>query len=100
MSYLRKENLPTKGYARIYVQNQEDAEIVNKILREIDEYEDSYKNKNLVAVWEGKQKASLVYNGKYDEIDMNKVKALCADQGIFILIFSTGNYAEEPHTIF
>lgn len=99
MSYLGKENLPTKGYARIYVQKEEDIETVNQILDKMDEYEAGYKNKDLVALWEGKHKARLVYNGKYDELDMNKVKSICADEGIFILIFSTGCYASEPYSM-
>jgi hypothetical protein len=89
------EKLPYKGYARIFVQKEEDVEIVNNILDNMDEFEASYRHKNLVTTFKGKDWIPLIYNGKYSNLDMELAKALCAEKGVFILIYKTSDYDQD-----
>lgn len=89
------EKLPHKGYARIFVQKEEDVEIVNNVLDSMDEFEASYRPKNLVTTFKGKGCIPLIYNGKYSDLDMDFAKALCAEKGIFILIYKTSDYDQD-----
>lgn len=89
------EKLPHKGYARILVQSEDQVEKVNAILDSMDEYEACYRPKNLVTTFVNKEYIPLVYNGKYSDLDMGKAKVLCAEAGIFILIYKTADYQQN-----
>lgn len=81
--------LTHKGYGRIYVAKLEDIEKVHAIMREIDEYEFSgYMPKHLVAPFSEYPK--VIYTGKFGDMDMDLLTALCWSQGVFIWVFDSG----------
>lgn len=86
-------SLPKKGYARIYVMQEDHKFIVEDIIKSFDEYEYGYMNKNLVAVFNGE--VHLVYNGKFDDICMDKLAKECMSRGFMIQVFTTGGYVDE-----
>lgn len=89
---------PSKGFGRIYVKTQEEVDIVNSIIKEWDDYEYGYFNKDLVTTFNGD--IYLVYNGKFDELDLDMLSFECMKKGIFINYFFTGSYSNEEKAFY
>jgi len=76
-----------KGYGRIYTRTEEDIRKVQRIIKEIDKYEYEYMPKDLVTTFSDFPKVTFI--GKFDDLDLNKLEALCFERGINIFIFDS-----------
>lgn len=88
--------LVRKGESRCYVFKQEHIDIVDKIIKEMDEFEHGYMPEKWICFWDyptEKFPNSMVYNGKFD-IDVIKLKIACAAKGIAISVVSS-NYPDD-----
>lgn len=75
-----------KGYGRIYVQNQEDIEKVEEIIKELDEFEWAYYPSSLVTTLD--RYPNVVYIGKF-ELHFN-LEEECKKRNIPVFIFDSG----------
>lgn len=80
--------LTHKGYARIYVEHEDNIQLVKSIIREMDEFEYSYLPENLIAIHTEYPK--VVYTHKFSDLNMNKLTAACWAKGIMIWVFDAG----------
>jgi hypothetical protein len=78
-----------KGYGRIYVTETEDINKVKAIIKEIDEFEYDYLPKHLITVFS--DYPAVVYTGKFDDLDLNLLTAICMDRSIPIFCFDAGH---------
>ena len=79
-----------KGYGRIYVQDQEDIQKVEDIIKEFDEFEWSYYPTSLVTTLD--KYPNVVYVGKF-ELNFD-LKEECKKQNIPVFIFDSGFFHE------
>lgn len=75
-----------KGFGRIYT-NPEHIQVVEDIIKLLDEFEWSYYPKGLVASWDNYP--NVEYVGKF-ELDEQKFKELCKKAYIPVFIFDAG----------
>jgi len=78
-----------KGYGRIYVENEQDIEKVDKIIKEVDEFEYYYLPSKYIAHFSEYPK--VIYTHKFDDIDINYLTALCWHRGIKIFCLDNGH---------
>lgn len=81
--------LTRKGYARIYVDKDENVEPVKSIIHELDEFERGYLPENLIAPFS--HYPTLVYTHKFDGLCMNRLTAVCWSKGIHIWVCDNGH---------
>ena len=81
--------LTHKGYSRIYCETEADIAKVREVVKELDEYEYGYMPSNLVTVYTNYP--SVVYTGKFSDLDMNALTAECWKRGIKIWVNDTGH---------
>ena len=78
-----------KGYGRIYIMNSDysDKQVlkVEECIKAIDEYEYEYMPDNIIGPIG--EYPETVYNGKFDDIDLDYLTAKCASIGIYILCY-------------
>jgi len=86
-------NFTHKGYGRIYCENVTDIVLVEAVIKELDEYEFGYMPSGLVAPHF--LYPNVVYIGKFSDLDMDKLTAVCWSRGIKIWVFDSG-YDEHP----
>lgn len=85
------DEITTKGNGRIFVQNEEDIEIVRSIIKEMDEQEyEHYLPKDFIAVFH-KDRNPLTYTGKFD-IDVPELIIRCQEKDIYIVVYSCNSY--------
>lgn len=76
------KSLNYKGWARAYVQTQEDAEKAKQILKDMDDFEYGYMPDDFFCV-QGDPNAGLVWNGKFDP-DIDEWTKACQEAGVEI----------------
>jgi hypothetical protein len=81
--------LTHKGYGRIYCEKAEDIAKVHDVINELDEYEFSYMPKEIVTTFT--EYPSVIYNGKFSDMDMDTLTAVCWSRGIKIWVFDSGH---------
>ena len=81
--------LTHKGYGRIYCETADDAPKVEAIVKELDEYEFGYMPEGLVTAFT--DYPSVIYNGKFSDLDMDTLTAVCWNRGIRIWVFDAGH---------
>jgi len=81
--------LTSKGYGRIYVEKEEDIELVKDAIKELDEFEIEYLPESLITVFTDYPK--VVYTGKFDDMDMDMLTHVCWLKGIKIWVFDAGH---------
>lgn len=89
-----------KGYGRIFVEKESDVEIVENIIKEIDEDEFGYyptgnyiggNGERLVTVF-SEENYKSIYVGKFDDMDIGQVLKKAWDQGVHCFaIFGKAN---------
>ena len=79
--------LTHKGYGRIYCENESDIERVKLIIKKLDEFEYGYLPQSLIAHFSEYPK--VVYNGKFSDMDMDKLTAVCWSKGVRIRVFNS-----------
>ena len=77
-----------KGYGRIYCESIEDIVNVQDIICLIDEYEFRYMPADMITV--SSEYPKVVYNGKFDDLDLNELTARCWKAGVKIWCFNAG----------
>lgn len=87
-SKVMKKTFTRKGFGRIFVDKPENIETVKQIIHGIDEFEYDYMPDDFIAVFEEYPK--LVYTHKFDELDINKLTAMCFKRGIYIFCCDNG----------
>lgn len=78
-----------KGYGRIYVNREEDIQFVKDKIKEMDEFEFEYLPPDLITTFD--RYPELEYTGKFDDLDIDKLTALCWQQGVFIFCLDNGH---------
>lgn len=81
--------LTHKGYARIYCETADDIPKVEAVIKELDEYEFSYLPRGLVTTFT--EYPSVIYNGKFSDLDMDALTAVCWIRGIRVWVFDSGH---------
>lgn len=74
------ENFISKSKARIYTNTQENVEKIKSYIKQLDEFEYGYMPDDLVAVYNGN--FDLVYNGKFEDIDIPQLQNMCFQKDI------------------
>ena len=75
-----------KGKGRIFVDKRENIpKVINEIVKQ-DRYEAKYLPDDFVTDFTNYP--SLVYNGKFDELDLGLLTKSCADRGIMIACYA------------
>lgn len=72
---------PHKGYGRIFVENKDDIQRLEEIIKEIDYWEYDYLPKDLIAVFSDENMHS-VYTHKFDDMNMTEVMYRAWSKGI------------------
>lgn len=78
-----------KGYGRIYVTKPEHIAIVDNIIRQMNEYEHSYMNKEFITTFDNYPQ--VVYTGKFDELNIDDLVAICMSIDIPVFCFDAYN---------
>lgn len=98
--------LPRKGYARIFVEKEEDIPKVKEIIQKMDEYEYEYLPNELIAVFDPNIKTfpkenpkdhlwlDFKYTHKFDSLNLNELQFRCWAEGIKIFC-CIGGYNTE-----
>lgn len=73
-----------KSYARIYTDKEENIEKIRTIIKRLDEFEFGYLPNDLIAVYDGK--IELVYNHKFDDLDLKELMDTCWNAGIHMFV--------------
>lgn len=81
--------LTHKGYGRIYCETADDVPKVQAVVKELDEYEFGYMPKDLVTTFA--EYPSVIYNGKFSDMDMDTLTAVCWSRGLRIWVFDAGH---------
>lgn len=81
--------LTHKGYGRIYCETEGDVVRVEAIIQELDQFEHEYLPNGLVVQFS--EYPRVIYNGKFSDMDMNKLTAICWAQGVKIWVFDSGH---------
>ena len=81
--------LTHKGYGRIYCETPEDISKVAAVIKELDDFEHGYLPEKLITTFD--QYPSVIYNGKFSDMDMSKLTAECWKRGIRIWVFDAGH---------
>lgn len=89
------KTLTHKGYARIYCETAADVSKVEDIIEEMDEFESTYLPDGMIAPFS--QYPNVKYTGKFSDLDMDDLTALCWSRGIKIWVFDAGQQ-EWPRT--
>lgn len=83
-----------KGYGRIYVRTPEDIQVVEDLLRELDQNEfDYYYPGDLVTTFD--KYPWCVYTGKYEQ-NLKELKQVCAERNIPIFCLDAGKEPDTP----
>jgi hypothetical protein len=69
-----------KQYGRIYTNREGNVQKIKDIIKDMDEFEYGYITENLISVFAGKFDA--VYNGKFDQLDLDELIQRCNKQNI------------------
>ena len=77
-----------KGYGRIYCEYAEDIIRVELVIKSMDEFEFGYMPGDMIAPFS--MYPTVVYNGKFDDLDLNDLTARCWDIGVKIWCFNSG----------
>ena len=80
--------LTSKGYARIYCENEADVAKVKAVIKELDEFEYGYLPPDLITAFS--EYPELVYTHKFGDLDMNLLTAVCWSRGIKIWVLDNG----------
>ena len=80
--------LTHKGYGRIYCETVDDIAKVHDVIKELDEYEFGYMPKGTVTTFN--EYPNVVYTGKFSDMDMDTLTAVCWSRGIKIWVFDAG----------
>jgi len=85
--------LPHKGYGRIYCLTEADIPKVEKIIKEMSEFEHSYMPAGMIGVFT--EYPRVIYTHKFSDLDTDALTATCWARGIPVWVFDSGN-AELP----
>ncbi len=77
-----------KGYGRIYVRNDKDIELVNRIIKAIDEFEHSYLPPDFITNFNEYPK--VIYTHKFDSLDLELLSVRCFAAGCPVLCVDAG----------
>lgn len=89
---------PYKGYARIFVEKEEEIQAVRDLIRTIDQFEYDYLPDDLIAVWNSAEITDLVplaYTHKFDHLDIDILTCLAWKRNIKLFIV-VGGYNFMP----
>jgi hypothetical protein len=81
--------LTHKGYGRIYCETADDIPRVKAVVEELDDFEFGYLPEGLVTVCT--EYPRVIYNGKFSDLDMDILTAVCWSRGIRIWVFDSGH---------
>ncbi len=76
---------PRHGHGRIYCLHKRDIPKVEKIIKEMDEFEHTYLPEDMIAVHQ--TFPSVIPTGKFDDLDLNELTANCWQAGVPIWVF-------------
>ena len=80
--------LTHKGYGRIYCETVDDIAKVHDVIKELDEYEFGYMPKGIVTTFN--EYPNVVYTGKFSDMGMDTLTAVCWSKGIKFWVFDAG----------
>ena len=69
-----------KGYGRIFTDTEENIMKIKEIIKAMDSDEFGYLPDDLIAVYKGYDE--VVYNGKFDSLDLDELTKRCEREGI------------------
>lgn len=104
---------PRKGYGRIFVEKEEDIEVVKEIIRKMDEYEYEYLPEKLIAVFDPNIRTfpdmlnqpkdhlwlDMEYTHKFDSLNLNELQFRCWAQGVKIFCCIGGGKEYECYDV-
>jgi hypothetical protein len=81
--------LHKKGYARIYTTDDSNIEKIKIIIKTLNPYEEGYMARDLITTVD--EYPRMVYNGKFDEMNMYALSAICMKLGIPMFYITTNS---------
>ena len=78
-----------KGFGRIYIHPENTIKQVKNVIQELDEFEYGYLPEKLIAPFD--KYPETVFVGKFCDLDLDMLTAICWEKGIYIWCFDAGH---------